>query len=317
MIKTERQLRVPDWSKNSVNRWADYIELLCLYTDDHFVAEDDILDLFFEEEDGRLHRGESGHSERSDRLSAKIENYFEIICYRSSMYTESYPFDVEDRLSISIKTSLTVRHLHYIFLLLCSNICFMDQESVYKVTHAFERYCYPLMKILMPVDAQTELFGTTRDGDSLFKGNLRARIGKLADCLGAYTTKAIDQDDRYDRICAGDGGLDIVSFLKLDDASHIPVAFGQCTCSYDEWINKQVSISYGVWRRKIESLAPLWCYMYVPFVCHSISGKFEQPAEIHTCLIDRQRILNILERHMGLYQEEDSLELKKLIQEVW
>ena len=75
----------------------------------------------------------------------------------------------------------------------------------------------------------------------------------------------MDADKRYDRIKAGDAGLDIVSFLKLDEASHIPVALAQCTCSYDEWINKQESINSDTWRTRIDPIAPFWRYMYVPF----------------------------------------------------
>lgn len=36
MIKTDKQLKIPKWSKNEINRWADYIELRCLYMDDHW-----------------------------------------------------------------------------------------------------------------------------------------------------------------------------------------------------------------------------------------------------------------------------------------
>ena len=143
----------------------------------------------------------------------------------------------------------------------------------------------------LPVDARTELFGTTRD-TNLFHGNLRSRIEQLAEFLGAQTTKTMDADKRYDRIKAGDAGLDIVSFLKLDEASHIPVALAQCTCSYDEWINKQESINSDTWRTRIDPIAPFWRYMYVPFYCHNASGKFEQLTDIHTCLIDRQSAMN-------------------------
>lgn len=45
MIKTDKQLKVPKWSKNEINRWADYIELRCLYMDDHLVSKDDVLDM--------------------------------------------------------------------------------------------------------------------------------------------------------------------------------------------------------------------------------------------------------------------------------
>ena len=49
MIKTDKQLKVPKWSKNEINRWADYIELRCLYMDDHLVSKDDVLDIFIDE----------------------------------------------------------------------------------------------------------------------------------------------------------------------------------------------------------------------------------------------------------------------------
>jgi len=185
-----------------------------------------------------------------------------------------------------------------------------------KITHAFEKYCCPFMRLLVPVDARTELFGTTRD-TNLFHGNLRSRIEQLAEFLGAQTTKTMDADKRYDRIKAGDAGLDIVSFLKLDEASHIPVALAQCTCSYDEWINKQESINSDTWRARIDPIAPFWRYMYVPFYCHNASGKFEQSTDIHTCLIDRQRILCLLDLHHELFEQLESLQLEVLINNIW
>ena len=151
----------------------------------------------------------------------------------------------------------------------------------------------------------------------VFSGNLRSRIEKLAGILGAQTTKTMDSDEKYDRIKAGDAGLDIVSFLKLDEASHIPVALAQCTCSYDEWINKQGSINSDTWRARIDPIAPFWRYMYVPFFCHNASGKFEQPTEIHTCLIDRQRIINLLDLHPELFEQLESLKIRELITEIW
>ena len=238
MIKTDKQLKIPKWSKNEINRWADYIELRCLYMDDHLVSKDDVLDIFIDEDLDELQRGEAVHSLKYDKLSSVIGNYYEIIKYRKSKHPEYYPFDIEDDRCIVLKDNLENKHLHYIYLLLCSSLSFMDQSSMQKITHAFEKYCCPFMRLLVPVDARTELFGTTRD-TNLFHGNLRLRIEQLAEFLGAQTTKTMDANKRYDRIKAGDAGLDIVSFLKLDEASHIPVALAQCTCSYDEWINKQ------------------------------------------------------------------------------
>lgn len=195
MIKTDEQLKVPNWSKNSINRWADYIEFRCLYTDDHLLSKDDVLDFFSDEDSEGLQRGETEHSSKYDKLSAVIGNYYEIIKYRKFTHPDYYPFYIEE--------------------------------------------------------------------------------------------------------------------------SHIPLALGQCTCSYDEWINKQESINRDTWRARIGPLAPFWRYMYVPFFCHNASGKFEQSTEIHTCLIDRQRILNLLDSHNELFCETDSLKIKELIQEIW
>lgn len=316
MIKTDKELKVPDWSRKSINRWADYIEFRCLYLDDHLLSQDDVLDLWGDENPEELLRGEKGHPEKYDEWITAIENYYEMIQYRRTVHPDYYPFEVEDGQCISLKEALTEKHLHYIFLLLCSNICFMDKASMQKITHIFEKYCRPVMKCLVPVDAQTELFGTTRD-TSMFSGNLRSRIEKLASCLGAQTTKTMDADLKYDWIKAGDAGLDIVSFVKLDSASHIPVALGQCTCSYDKWIEKQESINRDTWRARIDPLAPFWRFMFVPFFCRDASGKFEQPTQIHTCLIDRQRILTLLDLHEELFTELCPLKIKELMQEIW
>ena len=97
----------------------------------------------------------------------------------------------------------------------------------------------------------------------------------------------------------------------------IPVALAQCTCSYDEWINKQESINSDTWRTRIDPIAPFWRYMYVPFYCHNASGKFEQLTDIHTCLIDRQRILCLLDLHHELFEQLESLQLQVLINNIW
>lgn len=316
MIVKEKISKVPSWNKNNINRWADYIEFLCLYNDDHLVSKDDVLGMLFDGDMEELQRGEADHSVKYDSLVAVIENYYEIIKYRLTMHKDYYPFEIEDGQCVLLKDSLSDKHMHYIFLLLCSNICFIDQSSLQRITHVFEKYCQPIMKVLVPKDAQTELFGTTRDSN-IFKGTLRIRINQLANILGAQTTKSMDRDEKYDRIHAGDAGLDIVSFLKLDNASHIPLALGQCTCSYDEWMSKQSSIDRDTWSTRIEPLAPFWRYMYVPFFCHDACGRLENLTEIHTCLIDRQRILNIFDLHNELFTETAILNIKDLLKEIW
>ena len=53
------------------------------------------------------------------------------------------------------------------------------------------------------------------------------------------------------------------------------------------------------------------------FFAIAASGKFEQPTEIHTCLIDRQRIINLLDLHPELFEQLESLKIRELITEIW
>lgn len=110
MIKTDKQLKIPKWSKNEINRWADYIELRCLYMDDHLVSKDDVLDIFIDEDLDELQRGEAEHSLKYDKLSSVIGNYYEIIKYRKSKHPEYYPFDIEDDRCIVLKDNLENKH---------------------------------------------------------------------------------------------------------------------------------------------------------------------------------------------------------------
>ena len=315
MIKRDKVFKAPGWSKNCVNRWADYVEFMCLYSKDHIYSKDDLIDILAEGNSDELKKGEEDHPLEFDRLSKAVESFFDMIRYRKQVDPEFYPFEIDGD-CIILLSELSLKQLHYIFLLSRSSIYFVDRLALHKMTGLFEKYCQPIMHILMPVGAQTELFGTSRE-NAVFNGSLKNRITQLASFLGAQTTKTLDSAEKYDRIHAGDGGLDIVSFLKLDGASHIPFAFGQCTCSYDDWIFKQTTLDTQSWHSKIDPLAPYWKFMYVPFYCHDALGRFEDPTEIHTCLIDRQRILIILNTHQELFYEYAKMDLQDILKEFW
>lgn len=136
MIVKEKILKAPIWSKNETNRWADYIELLCLYNSDHLISKDDVLDIIIDGDVEELQRGEADHSAQYDKWAAHIDNYYEIIGYRFSMNKDYYPFEIEDGQCIILKENLSEKHIHYIFLLLCSSICFIDLSSRQKIVSA-------------------------------------------------------------------------------------------------------------------------------------------------------------------------------------
>lgn len=289
---------LPNWSSKASNRWADFIELSCIKNVDHLFSIHDMLDHYADERPEDLERGSTGHSKKYDQIVVDMENYFELIKFRSESLEEYYPFELDDSHCITLKSNLNDNHLFYLFLLLASNLTFFDKSTGYALTHAFEDLCCDILKAISSPLAITEVFGTSRvggDGDS-YKGNLKERLRTLANNLCANTSKSLDSDTDYE-VPGGDGGLDIVSYVPIDGMPFIPVSLAQCACSYDEWSNKQSSISDSIWKPRFGNLAPYLQFTFVPFYYRKASGDFENFTKVFTCLIDRHRIFKVLRTH--------------------
>ena len=311
MIHPEKLQTLPSWSKSQVNRWADFIELNCLYGGEGIVSRDDASAWFHEDTMSDAWSQDGGTRPQGlDRRDCFIDSCYALLQYRARILQDIYPFRIEDG-CLYPQRICKEKNWHYLFLLLCSSIYFMERQTLFWMTHLFERYCKIIMQFMMPVNARTELFGTSRS-NSCFCGTLYHRFCKLAACLKADVTPMATRMQKYYAAHSGDGGLDIVSFVDMDDAPYTPLALGQCTCSYDEWADKQGSISESVWRERIFPLAPFWQFMFVPFSCRMADGTFEQPGEIRTCLMDRRRLLWNVSQHYGnLCQDNEMQEIQQ------
>lgn len=293
IIEQQKLEKKHDWSSSEINRWADYIELLCIKEDT--ITESDIVEECLEGDfENELARGEREHSLKMDSLYNKISDYFKILESREYVCGEYYPFEVRNGDCLCYRGICDEKKKQYIFLLLCSSISLM--ASYHKYTDSFEKLCRLLMKELSPKGTTVELFGTSRESE-LFTGTLRDRIKKLAKCLGTETTKRFDQNAKFDSIFGGDGGIDIVAFTSIDEAGFVPFSFSQCTCSYDKWKEKQTSIGVEQWGAYIELGVHYPQYMFVPFSCHNSQGKFCDETSIKTFLIDRLRIIKLIEKN--------------------
>lgn len=310
MILKDKLHSMQTWSRDHViNRWCDYIELLCIEDKDGLVSKDDIIEMLSTETE---ERGSDSHACIADRIVQQVNLMFEQIDYRYNAIPRYYPFIYKDD-CLCLRKSFNKKFAQYICLLICSSIAFLDKSSMGKMTTYFEEYCVHFFKYLVSKDAEIYLFGTSRTGEK-FAGNLKVRLRQLAECFGARTTKDLDDDPQFN-VPAGDEGIDLVAFNKLDSASHVPIALGQCTCSYLKWENKQKDISREFWRYKISPLPPYMEYMFVPFFCRNATGKFEHPTTITTCLIDRLRLVKLLELHEEILENIDGQYQMQLINE--
>lgn len=299
MIKLDKLEDKPSCKVTDCDGWADYIEMHCICSPDGLITKTDIIDLICDvdiEEQNELERGSSSHSEQYDKFSMRFDDYFKTIAYRAEKFVDYYPFELINNDCLKFKGDAAFsnkKNQHYIFLLLCSNLPLVSNSDRDKLSLQFEKYCQTIMNTLVSVDSETYLFGTARTSE-LFRGNLRERMEALSLLLNSHTTNEFKVSQRYD-VPGGDGGIDLVSFLSLDNASHIPVALGQCTCNHSDWQSKQFSISQARISQIFAPLAPFQQYMFIPFSFRNITGNFYDGTEILTCLIDRERIIHRLE----------------------
>jgi len=256
-----------DWRRNDYSRWSDLIEIHCLFHSDHYLTVDDARGIIFyktESLEDELEDDDSSHAEQSDRKSLIIEDIFSVLKQRMNLIGGDYPFIVgKDSIELCSDAG-EKKYNTYKFLLLCSNLLFLTRSDRDKVTKEFEVCSYYAMKSLLPQTFKTYIFGTSRV-DSVFTGTVRARVEKLAELLHSSTTDDFNIDSRYD-VSGGDAGLDLVSFVPLDDEAFVPLVLGQCACSYTEWNSKQFDLDPDKWKGRIKGIPSFIRMMFVPNV---------------------------------------------------
>jgi hypothetical protein len=298
--------KFPEFSKNfSKNRWADYIELLCLTDPDKEKGLNDVLinnrqeNILQEDQLKEIIDGDEDNSERIEKHRSEFLDIFSFFSSRNNFLNEFYPFECIGKETLKL-SGIDDNKLLYIYFLLSSNTgYFIDKKIPPLFTSFFEHISHQIMDIIYP-NFRNELFGTAnKPGDYFYGGTLLEKLTKLSICLGTnLTSKAIN--DPHNQSGAGDKGLDIISFFNPDinikQAPYIPLCFGQCSCSYDEWIQKQSSIGKKIWSNRICDLPNYHEYLFVPFSLRGIDGFWarEEHDKLQTIVIDRFRFLNLL-----------------------
>ncbi len=304
-LTKDEELKFPTWSGSKhLNRWADYVELLCIFGEDHLVTIDDIIDYYLDMNPEEAERGSTDHSQKYDNFRRNVEIYFALLANRAEFLKDDYPFEIEGKKSLQLKVGLNSRHIFYVFLLCASNtFCFKSMLS--RLTSAFEEICLPILKIVSSRISTTEIFGTSRaieEGAAKYCGNLKKRLKTLARELGTGVTPMLENDTKFDVPC-GDGGIDLVSYIDIDGHPCVPLILAQCACGYEEWVDKQDSIQPSVWNRRYLMLAPYIQVIFVPFFVRNSFGEFEHLTDIRTCVFDRARIFLLAQRTDSVFSE--------------
>lgn len=318
--------------KNSpAHVWVDYIELLCLFSQDRIVTKADVLDRQRDESDFHMDSTESiieaetneleddeyeideieaglpglRISESRDKEERELDDLFRHLSYRESAFREFYPFMIgHDGQTCYRHASLSEKHKFYIFLLLASNLNYFPRRH-HILTRTFEIVSWAALREFLPNSAEVHLFrpiGEMRRKHTHYKGNLWNRMKILADDL---RERLIVEERHVSSRDTGDGGVDLVGWVPAGDnlTGGLFCVFAQCACT-DEWVTKQNSSKVDAWRLKLTFTSPPSNMIFIPFCFRNASGEWWRPQEIsQSILVDRVRLVYYLRENYPIWAE--------------
>ena len=281
----------PDYPDDETNLYADFVELLTVFSKGDGIAHGDIQDRFFGEPD------ENNTSEKNDSNESFIDEIFTLIEERKYLYGGLYPFDLEDKQIIKLKKNLSLSQKLYLFLLFSSSLDIFKSFNS-EITTDFEIVSCEAIKSFIP-NGIVKPFGKLSE----YRGTAREKIKKLADDIGLptddYEIENISERNNQER------GLDIVLWLPFEDKCQNKVIFlCQCACG-KQYESKQHDIRryehyYRFYRIKPQRT------LFVPYsLINPKENKFYHSdyVEDDYLLFERLRIINLVK------QKEDMLEL--------
>lgn len=312
--------------------WADYVELLCLFSIDGQITRADVVrhygrrkDLGEEpvaevsSEDAEESRDDSDEewltTEKKDKVELQIDDWFKHLKFRIGSFTDFYPFKLsDDEHTLSLLSPLSDAHRLYLFLLFASNLGYFSQHQT-TLTSNFEVISREALKSLLPQQAEVHLFGKSAAKSARYSGSLWKKINILAADLNE---QVVADKSEFSPHNTGDKGLDIVAWVPIEDATPNQLfVFGQCACSTDEWSDKQSSSSREAWSQTITLSSPPNNVAFIPLCFRRANGRWHVRHQIReTILIDRLRFVLLLGKTYATLRDYFSPEgLSRLVEQ--
>jgi hypothetical protein len=311
--------KLPNCNVNEYYRWGDFIELKCLLNKDSLYSIDEFKDLYKDtkrdskskdnyyskniddinepEEDEEIIFDNENKSSVNDKIERFSIDCYKIIESRVRDFDVSYPFEISNNgREISLKYDIDEKKKMYILLLISSNLwCFKDQQN--SLTNSFEILSKEAMKDFLPEHAKLHLFGSG-NSEPLANHEEFLQIQKFVDKIKLlagklYLTPILKEED-YSKYDKGDKGLDIIGWIPSNDLMpHFPLFFGQCTCSPEDWVQKQNDSKFDRWSNLIKLKTYPLNFMFIPHSFRKADGTWFQEDDIQmSILIDRNRLIS-------------------------
>lgn len=296
-------------TKNLIYLYADYVELLSLFSNQNYVSPSDVLDRFKDEGIIRQSKADEDQSEANDEDERLVDGIFRLLIERSQLFGTDYPFHIHhnDHIILKAEQDISDRNKIYIYLLISSSLnIFSSFQS--ELTTEFESLCTEVLRNFLPTHAVVKSFGKNSD----YNGTAVQKISALA----ADMKIPID-DDGYNEISdrgTQEKGLDIVGWIPFSDTvANFLSIFVQCACGKD-WNKKLTETKRYNNYFRFHRLKPIHS-LFIPYSLVSFNkSTFYRNDEFDNGLIfERKRILNYISDELFFDLFESKLLVDKCI----
>ena len=270
--------------------YADYVELVALFSNQNYVSPSDILDRLKDEGIIQQTQNDEDQSVANDEHERFVDSIFRLINERAQLFGDDYPFYVHNNEHLILKeeTLITERNKIYIYLLLSSSLnIFSPFQS--ELTSEFEALCTNVLRNFLPEHAIVKSFGKNSD----YTGTAVQKISALASDMSIPLD--IDGFQEISQRGTQEKGLDLVGWIPFaDTVSNFLSIFVQCACGKD-WNKKLTETRRYNNYFKFHRLKPIHS-LFVPYNLVSFNrNTFYRSDEFDNELVfERKRILNYL-----------------------
>ena len=173
------RINIPDIPKHKYNLYADYVELIALFTNSQ-VTQSDILDRLYDKvitiyESEDIYDNDdlsSNKPKKNDVNEGWINEIFQLINYRNFLFSSDYPFELNNDVVI-LKSELSDKNKIYLSLLIASNLNYFKPFQS-QLTSEFEIISYQSLKNFMPEHAIVRPTGK----NGFYSGNAKKKNKK-------------------------------------------------------------------------------------------------------------------------------------------
>lgn len=296
-IESFFNLDKPDYTENKKNLYADFIELIALFSNTDGTSFGDVLDRFFGTKDYST-------AKQRDKDEGWLIEIFTILEQRTRLYAEDYPFTLDENEVLMVKPDLSWKNKLYLGMLISSKL------NIFKgfkpdLTTEFETISYYVLKNFLSAKSIVKQFGK----NSEYTGNAKEKIRKLATDLGLKIEEdeleGISERNNQER------GLDIIGWTPFGDRCMNQLIFlAQCACGKDtesKYHDTRRFENYlGFYKTKPQHI------MFVPYsLINTFKNKF-----YNSDLIEKDFLVFERKRILSLFEEEDTflgLEMTKVV----